>query len=242
MSATSQGMGTVAGGAATGAAIGTMIAPGVGTLIGGAIGGVVGGIGGAFGLGKKAKKYAKRARQIQQEREGNAEEAQYLAMIRTARVNRASSLAAATAYDVATSSLATSALSSIGSQSMYSIQYTAEDQRLVELYNQYMQKAGKFSKAAGTTLKVGIATGAVLGTAAAGFMAAGSAATAGTSAGLEAAGGVASAGTDAMASAFYAAYTPAYNAAFASALKTGLLATSATTQMAGSLNEYVTSY
>lgn len=179
-SANAQGLGTVGGGAAAGAAIGTAIAPGVGTLIGGAIGGVVGGIAGSIGLGKKGKKKAKQARRIQQEREQNAQNATYLQMIRNARLNRAGSLAASTAYGLSSSSLATSALSSIGSQSQYSVQYTANDQRLVGLYNRYMKKAGDYAKAAQTTLAAGQMTGLVLG-------AAGIAAGAGTAAVAEAA-------------------------------------------------------
>lgn len=163
-SANALGLGTVGSGAATGAAIGSII-PGVGTLIGGAIGGVVGGIAGSIGLGKKGKKKAKQARRIQQLREQNAQDATYLQMIRTARMARSGSLAASTVYGLASSSLATSALSSIGSQSQYSIQYTANDQRLVSLYNRYMKKAGDYAKAAQTTLAAGQLTGLALGTA-----------------------------------------------------------------------------
>ena len=76
-------------------------------------------------------------------------------MIRQARLARSGSLAASTAYGLASSSLATSALSSIGSQSQYSVQYTANDQRLVQLYNRYMKKAGDYAKAAQTTLAAG---------------------------------------------------------------------------------------
>ena len=153
-SANQTGMASVGAGAATGAAIGSIV-PGVGTVIGGSIGAAVGGIAGSLGLGKKAKKYAKKAAAVQREREQNAQQATYLQMIRQARMARAGSLAASTSYGLASSSLATSALSSIGSQSQYSVQYTANDQRLVELYNHYMKKAGAYAKSAQTTLAVG---------------------------------------------------------------------------------------
>jgi len=145
-----QGLGYVGAGAAIGSII-----PGVGTAVGAGIGAAIGGIAGSIGLGKKAKKSAKKARQVQQEREQNAQNATYLQMIRQARLARSGSLAASTAYGLASSSLATSALSSIGSQSQYSVQYTANDQRLVQLYNRYMKKAGDYAKAAQTTLAAG---------------------------------------------------------------------------------------
>lgn len=160
-SANQKGLGSVAGGAATGAAIGAAATSwsGPGALIGAAVGSVVGGIAGSIGLGNKAKKYAKRARRVQQERERNAQGAQYLSMVREARMARAGSLAASASYGIDTSSLATSALSSIGSQSQYSVQYTANDQRLLELYKKYLKKAGAYSKAAQTTLTAGQISG-----------------------------------------------------------------------------------
>lgn len=145
-----QGLGYIGAGAAIGSII-----PGVGTAVGAGIGAAIGGIAGSIGLGNKAKKRAKKARQVQQEREQNAQNATYLQMIRQARLARSGSLAASTAYGLASSSLATSALSSIGSQSQYSVQYTANDQRLVQLYNRYMKKAGDYAKAAQTTLAAG---------------------------------------------------------------------------------------
>lgn len=153
-SANQAGLGSVGAGAAAGAAIGSVV-PGVGTVIGASVGAAVGGIAGSIGLGKKAKKNAKRAQAIQREREQNAQEATYLQMIRQARMARAGSLAASTSYGLASSSLTTSALSSIGSQSQYSVQYTANDQRLLELYNSYMKKAGAYAKSAQTTLAAG---------------------------------------------------------------------------------------
>ena len=153
----SQGAGIVGGGAATGAAIGAALTSwsGPGALIGASVGSAIGGIAGSIGIGNKAKKYAKKARRVQQERERNAQDAAYLQLIREARFARSGSLAASTTYGLATSSLATSALSSIGSQSHYSVQYTANDQRLVQLYNRYMKKAGGYAKAAQTTLATG---------------------------------------------------------------------------------------
>ena len=174
-SANMTGAGSVAGGAATGAAIGTMIAPGVGTLIGASVGSAVGGIAGSLGLGNKAKKYARRARRVQREREGNAQEATFLQMIREARLARAGSLSATANYGISSSSLATSALSSIGSQSQYSVQYTANDQRLINLYNKYMKKAGSYAKAAKTTLATGQLASMAFGVGAA-FSSAGAAA------------------------------------------------------------------
>lgn len=148
------GLASVGTGAAAGAAIGSFI-PGVGTAIGAGVGAMVGGLAGSFGIGRKAKKNAKRARVIQMEREQNAQDAQYLAMVRRARMARSGSLAASTAYGLASSSLASSALSSIGSQSQYSIQYTANDQRLLQAYNRYVKKASDLSRSAQLTMQVG---------------------------------------------------------------------------------------
>lgn len=149
----------VYGGAATGAAIGSAIAPGIGTVIGAgiglAVGATVGAITGGRGAKKKAKKYAKLAQQIQREREENALEDQYLQQIRQARIARSASLAAALSYDLSTSSLITTALSSVGSQSQYNIQYMAEDERLFDLYSLYMQKAGKASDIYKNTMATG---------------------------------------------------------------------------------------
>lgn len=174
--ATNQGLGAVGAGAVTGAAIGSII-PGVGTLVGGAVGAVVGGIASAFKSSSKAKKYAKKAKKVQQEREANAEEENYLQMIREARTARAGSLASAIGLGIGTSSLTSSALSSIGSQGQHNVQYTANDARLVELYNKYMKKAGAYSNAAATTLKAGQIVGTALGVGAA-FSSASSAASA----------------------------------------------------------------
>lgn len=158
-----KGGSAVATGAAIGAIAGTFIPiPGIGTAIGAGIGAQIGGVVGALGLGSSAKKAAKRATAYQIEREENVQEANYLAMLRTARVSRASSLAAASAYDIATSSLATSALSSIGSQSQYSVNYTANDQRLIDLIKQYQKKAGTLSKVASDTMKIGQVAGTAL--------------------------------------------------------------------------------
>lgn len=151
--------GGAATGAAAGAAIGTAIAPGIGTVIGAgiglAVGSTIGAITGGRGAKKKAKKYAKLAQQIQREREENALEDQYLQQIRQARIARSASLAASAAYDLSTSSLTTTALSSIGSQSQYNIQYMAEDERLFDLYSMYMQKAGKASDIYKNTMATG---------------------------------------------------------------------------------------
>lgn len=208
-SATNTGLASVGGGAAAGAAIGTAVAPGIGTLIGGAIGAAVGGIGGALGLGNKAKKYQKKARAVQKEREGNAQAEQYLQMVRQARQYRAGSLAAATYSDIATSSLTTSALSSIGSQSQHNVQFTANDERLITLYNKYMKKAGAYAKAAKTTMTAGQITSTALSLGAA----ASAASAAGTSAMAANAVGTMGPVMD----------TAAYNAAFTTSLQSSML-------------------
>lgn len=126
-------------GVAQGAAAGSALGP-WGTAVGAVVGGFVG-----FNMGrkaKKAKKYMQKAVAVQQEREQNAVQAQYIAQLRQARMARAGSLAASIVSGISTSSLATSALSSIGSQAQYNVQYTANDRRLFQLYSQYMQRAG----------------------------------------------------------------------------------------------------
>lgn len=142
-------MGSIQGGIQGGTA--GFVTGGVpGAIIGGTVGAITGGIVGS--KARKAKKYARKAVKVQQERESNAQDAQYLAMVRQARLARAGSLAASASYGIDTSSLATSALSSIGSQSQYSIQYTANDQRLLERYKYYMKKAGQRAKQSQTIL------------------------------------------------------------------------------------------
>lgn len=142
----SGGLSGVAGGVGTGASLGSVI-PGVGTLIGGAVGGLVGGAFGALS-GKrndKAAKYARLAQEVQKQREYNVMYNQQLQYIRDVRMQRAESLLAAANADVSSGSLSQGALSSIGSQSAYSLQTQAEDTRLAELYNTYAQKAGKLA-------------------------------------------------------------------------------------------------
>lgn len=141
----SMGLSGAASGAAVGAAIGTTAFPVVGTVIGGAIGLGVGLISGGItgSKARKANKYAKKAAAIQLERERNMTEAQMLMDIRRGRITRASSQAGADAVGISTSSLSTSALSSIGSQLGYNLEFTANDRRLYELYASYMKKAGK---------------------------------------------------------------------------------------------------
>lgn len=127
-------------GVAQGAAAGSVFGP-WGTAVGAVVGGAIG-----FSMGKKArksKKYQQKAIAVQQEREQNAVQAQYIAQLRQARMARAGSMAGAITSGIETSSLSTSALSSIGSQAQYNVQYTSEDRRLFQLYAQYMQRAGK---------------------------------------------------------------------------------------------------
>lgn len=126
-------------GASQGAMAGSVFGP-WGAAIGGAVGGIMGGIMGK--KAKKAKKYQRMAAAVQSEREQNAVQAQYIAQLRQARMARAGSMAGALTSGIETSSLSTSALSSIGSQAQYNVQYTAEDRRLFNLYSQYMQRAG----------------------------------------------------------------------------------------------------
>lgn len=149
--------GTIVVNTAQGAIQGGVTGASYGGLPGAIVGAIVGGTIGAFGGGKasSAKKAAKRAAWIQQRRERNAEDAQYLAMIRQARLARSGSLAASASYGISTSSLATSALSSIGSQSQYSVQYTANDERLLAKYKFYAKKAGKYAKASQNILAAG---------------------------------------------------------------------------------------
>lgn len=211
----------------TGAAIGSII-PGVGTAIGAAVGAAVGGIVGALDIGSSAKKRAKKARAIIREREQNQQEASYLQMIRQARIARAGSLAASTTYGISSSSLATSALSSIGSQSQYSVQYTANDQRLLQLYNRYMKQAGDYAKAAQTTLATGqlVSTVFTLGGAFAGASAAS------TAAGNEAvAQGIS--GT-----ALEAAKSQAYSTALKTGLENAIIMNQITSPIIQGVNQY----
>ena len=135
-------------GAATGAAIGSVI-PVIGTAAGAVVGGIVGFVGGLFsgGLsgGKKAKEkyYKKLAAQVQQQRESNSTYNQYLQMIRQTRIANAQSVATAATSGLEYSSAFYGAAGGLKSQSIYSVQYLAEDRRLQELYAKYMRKAGK---------------------------------------------------------------------------------------------------
>lgn len=126
----------VTSGAAAGAAFGPWGA-GIGAVIGGALGIAAG------NKANKAKKNLQRATAVQTEREQNAVEAQYRQLLREARIRRAGSLAASVASGISTSSLTTSALSSIGSQGKYNVDYLSEDRRLYSLYRSYMEKAGQ---------------------------------------------------------------------------------------------------
>ena len=124
---------------------------GWGILAGGAVlGGISGGLGGS--KASKSKKYAKKAAAIQMQRESNAAEATMLQHIREGRITRAYSAASADTLGISSSSLSTSSLSSVGSQTGYNLQYLANDRRLYSLYNAYMSKAGKAAQAYQTTL------------------------------------------------------------------------------------------
>ena len=231
------GLSGVGAGAATGAAIGSII-PGIGTVIGAGIGAMVGGLAGSIGIGKKAKKNAKRARAIQIEREQNAQDAQYLTMVRRARMARSGSLAASTAYGLASSSLASSALSSIGSQSQYSLQYTANDQRLLQAYNRYAKKASDLSKSAQLTMQ----TGQLVGTVAFAYGAfAGAGATA-TAAANEAMAGESTLGVITPSAVQVDGWTTAYNSAFSKSLLSNLFTANTLSSITGSFAQSVNSY
>lgn len=231
------GLASVGTGAAAGAAIGSFI-PGVGTAIGAGVGAMVGGLAGSFGIGRKAKKNAKRARVIQMEREQNAQDAQYLAMVRRARMARSGSLAASTAYGLASSSLASSALSSIGSQSQYSIQYTANDQRLLQAYNRYVKKASDLSRSAQLTMQVG----QLAGTAAFAYGAYSSAATEATAVANEALAGDSTLGVITPNAAQVDGWTAAYNRAFSHSLLSNLYTANTLTNLTGSFAQAMNSY
>lgn len=115
--------------------------PGLGTLAAAAVGYTIGKWKTAKQKKKMYKAYYNAAQATLQEREQNAQYDNYLNMIRQARIARAGTLASATSANLMTSSLSTSALSSIGAQSQYSMQYTANDQRLIKQYEDYMTKA-----------------------------------------------------------------------------------------------------
>lgn len=231
------GLASVGAGTAAGAAIGSII-PGVGTVIGAGIGAMVGGLAGSLGIGKKAKKNAKRARAIQIKREQNAQDAQYLAMVRRARMARSGSLAASTAYGLASSSLASSALSSIGSQSQYSIQYTANDQRLLQAYNRYVKKASDLSKSAQLTMQ----TGQLVGTAAFAYAAFAGASTAATAAANDAMAGESTLGVITPNAVQVDGWTTAYNSAFSKSLLSNLYTANTLSSITGSFAQSVNSY
>lgn len=231
------GLASVGAGAAAGAVAGSFI-PGVGTVIGAGVGAMLGGLAGSFGIGRKAKKNAKRARAIQMEREQNAQDAQYLAMVRRARLARSGSLAASTAYGLASSSLASSALSSIGSQSQYSIQYTANDQRLLQAYNRYVKKASDLSKSAQLTMQ----TGQLVGTAAFAYGAFASAGASATAAANEAMAGESTLGVITPSAVQVDGWTTAYNSAFSSSLLGNLYTANTLTNLTGSFAQAMNSY
>lgn len=159
MGATSGALSSAATGAATGAAIGSVV-PGIGTAVGAAVGAVVGavygGIAGGFsgGKAKKAKKYAKMAAAVKREREENAIYDQYLQYIRNVRVARSEALLGAVASNAVGSSASQGGLAGIGSQAAYTIQYTAEDKRLNDLYNAYLKLANKNAKKAEDIMEI----------------------------------------------------------------------------------------
>lgn len=142
-------MNEVGAGATSGAlqwgTVGFMVGGPAGAIVGGIAGGIAGGIVG--GKARKARKFARKAAKIQQQREANAAEAQFLQYIREGRMTRASSLAASEVYGINTSSLSTSALSSVGSQLGYNIQFLGEDRRLYQKYKKYMSLAGRATQA-----------------------------------------------------------------------------------------------
>lgn len=100
-----------------------------GALIGGLIGATVGTVGG-FLSGKKrsrAKKYARMAAAIQQQREAEAYKQNFLAQMRQARIERASMLASTVAAGAEEGSGSQGALSSYGSQVANIAEYMSVD-------------------------------------------------------------------------------------------------------------------
>ena len=179
MSETAIGAGSGAvSGAATGAVVGSVI-PGVGTLAGAIVGGLIGstwgGISGSFG--DKSKKKAKQAKQalqlaamIQQQREEEAYRQNLLAEIRSARLQRSSSLAAAVAAGVEEGSGAQGALSAIGSGIANLVEYMSVDRgRAVQIgqlqtYSEHLSnKAQKLSKKSQTSAQAMNTTFALAG-------------------------------------------------------------------------------
>lgn len=131
--------------AGAGAAMGMAVGGPIGALIGAGIGAIVGSVGGALTGNKasKAKKYLRKAQAVKVEREENSAYDNYLQYIREARIARAQTVQAAANRGVGTSSLFGGGVSGISSQVAYTTQYAAEDWRLNQLYNHYMELAQK---------------------------------------------------------------------------------------------------
>ena len=161
-----QTRGTISGGTqgiASGASLGFAVGGPLGAVIGGIAGGIVGGIGGAIAgkHGKKAKKYMRMAMQVQQKREKEAYRQQYLSVLRQGRIQRASSLAAAVAMGIESSSGAQASLSSIGSQIANQVEYMSVDRGREVLVSELLAKAKKQQQKSSNTMGM-VSTGATI--------------------------------------------------------------------------------
>lgn len=157
-------MSNTAKGAATGAVQGAAAGAAVGGPVGAAIGAVIGTAWGAFagGLGDKAEKKLKQAKQLQRLRERDAYKQRLLSTLRQGRIQRASSLAAAVAANAINSSGTEAALSSIGSQLANQVEYMSVDQGRAVKIEQLTSKGKKLAKRASTHQQALSATTAVL--------------------------------------------------------------------------------
>ena len=116
-----------------------------GGLFGALAGGLVGGIVGSSIGGKMDKSvyYQKLAQEAQRQRALNVNYNQLLNVIREARQARGDTLSSGALTGTASSSKTYGTLGSIGSQSMYSVNFLAEDLYLQDLTKRYLAKAGK---------------------------------------------------------------------------------------------------
>ena len=151
-------------GAAAGASVGAFGGP-VGMGIGAAVGAVVGGAWGSIGgrHGDKAKKYMRKARKIQQQREAEAYRQSLLSELRKGRIQRASNLAAAVAAGIEEGSASQANLSSIGSQISNVVEYMSVDRGRAVQYAEYMAKAKKQANKAKDTMSALSTTATVVG-------------------------------------------------------------------------------
>jgi gas vesicle protein len=146
-----QGM---ASGASSGAAIGTMIEPGIGTVVGAVIGGVVGGISGMLSGGKRdkakradrrARAYARKARQSNMAIVGLQAARARNDLIRTAMRARADTVTATTMAGISHSSGKAGSVGTIFSQMFAELGYESTAQQLSRRISQYNEQTGKYA-------------------------------------------------------------------------------------------------